>query len=213
MNIYELVIDEEAEVFGIDAISLVEHPAIESNWVALKEQPTKYVLSDESKRIVMGPALLPDKPIFRSQDGQDFHIFFSKKTVRRAMELYFKHHNQAKATLEHEHPVLDSFVVESWIVEGEQDKSRMHGLDVPIGTWMVSMKIENDTLWKEYVSTGKVKGFSIEGFFSNKFEVPNVKGETLYKAKFDAWLKQGRNGEMMKEISDLCKESTKKTVI
>ena len=85
MNLFELVIDEEAEIYGIDAISLVEKPAIESDFVALKEEPKLYVLKDESKRIVMGPALVPDKPIFRSRDGEDFYIFFSKKTVRRAM--------------------------------------------------------------------------------------------------------------------------------
>jgi len=197
MNIFELVIDESAEIFGIDAISLVEKPAIESDFVALKEQPKQYVLSDESKRLVMGPALVPDKPIYRKMDGKEFYVYFSKKTVRRAMELYFKHHNQGNATLEHEHPVLDTYVVESWIVESDKDKSVSHGLDVPVGTWMVSMKIENETLWNEYVATGKVKGFSIEGYFANKFEVTNMTSEE----------------RVIKEITGLCQEVLPKSVI
>ena len=181
MNIFELIIDEEAEVFGIEAISLVEQPAIQSDWIAMKSHDVKFKTQDES---------------YRSQDGKEFYVYFSKKTVRRAMELYFKHHNQGNATLEHEHPVLDSYVVESWIVESEQDKSRAHGLDVPAGTWMVSMKIENDKLWNEYISTGKVKAFSIEGFFSNRFEAEKMSDHDL----------------ILKEVEDLCQELVEKTV-
>ena len=82
------------------------------------------------------------------------------------MELYFKNGNQANATLEHEHKINGLHLVESWIVEGEQDKSRMYGLDVPVGTWMVSMKVENDAIWEKFVKEGAVKGFSIEGYFA-----------------------------------------------
>ena len=66
-------------------------------------------------------------------------------------------------------------VVESWIVEGEQDKTRHYGLDVPVGTWMVSMKVLNDDIWENYVKTNKVKGFSIEGYFADKLERPKDK--------------------------------------
>ena len=142
MNIIELIIDEEAEMYGIDAISLVEAPAIESPFVALKDQQIKFKTQDEEKRLVMGPALIPDKPIYRKSEEEEYYVYFSKKTVRRAMELYLKNGNQANATLEHEHKLNGLHLVESWIVEGEQDKSRIYGLDVPVGTWMVSMKVE-----------------------------------------------------------------------
>ena len=91
------------------------------------------------------------------------------------MELYFKNGNQANATLEHEHAINGLHLVESWIVEGEQDKSRIYGLDVPVGTWMVSMKVENDAIWEKFVKEGSVKGFSIEGYFANKFELSQQK--------------------------------------
>ena len=183
MNIIELIIDEEAELYGIDAISLVEAPAIESPFVALKSEKIEFKTQDEEKRLVMGAALIPDKPIYRKNGEEEYYVYFSKKTVRRAMELYFKNGNQANATLEHEHTLNGLHVVESWIVEGEQDKSRMYGLDVPVGTWMVSMKVENDAIWEKFVKEGSVKGFSIEGFFSNKYELSKatVKKDKRYK--------------------------------
>jgi len=175
MNIIELIIDEEAELYGVDALSLVEHPAIESDWVAMKSQEVTFKTQDEEKRIVMGAALIPDKPIYRKSEEEEYYVYFSKKTVRRAMELYFKNGKQANATLEHEHALNGLHLVESWIVEGEQDKSRIYGLDVPVGTWMVSMKVENDAIWEKFVKEGSVKGFSIEGFFTNKFEMSQQK--------------------------------------
>ena len=183
MNILELVIDEEAELYGIDAISLVEQPAIESDFIAMNSQPLQFKTQDEEKRIVMGAALIPDKPIYRRNGEEEYYVYFSKKTVRRAMELYFKNGNQANATLEHEHKINGLHVVESWIVEGEQDKSRMYGLEVPVGTWMVSMKVENDAIWEKFVKEGSVKGFSIEGYFANKYEMSRatVKEDKRYK--------------------------------
>ena len=62
-------------------------------------------------------------------------------------------------------------VVESWIIEDEQmDKSKKYGFSLPVGTWMISMKVENDAIWQK-VKDGEVKGFSIEGFFADKLEM------------------------------------------
>ena len=131
----------------------------------------------------MGAALILDKPIYRKNGEEEYYVYFSKKTVRRAMELYFKNGNQANATLEHEHKINGLHVVESWIVEGEQDKSRMYGLEVPVGTWMVSMKVENDAIWEKFVKEGSVKGFSIEGYFTNRYEMARatIKQDGRYK--------------------------------
>ena len=183
MNILELIIDEEAELYGIDAISLVEHPAIESDWVAMNSQSVQFKTQNEEKRLIMGAALIPDKPIYRKTGEEEYYVYFSKKTVRRAMELYFKNGNQANATLEHEHQINGLHVVESWIVEGDQDKSRIYGLEVPVGTWMVSMKVENDAIWEKFVKEGSVKGFSIEGYFTNRYEMARatIKQDARYK--------------------------------
>jgi hypothetical protein len=179
MNIVELLLDEENEVTGIDAVSIVENPAIESDFITLSEQEIKLAKVDEEKKILMGAALIPNKPIFRKQGEEMFYVFFSKETVRRASELFFMNGNQNNATLEHQMSINNLTVVESWIVEGEQDKSRLYDLDVPVGTWMISMKVENDEVWNDYVKSGKVKGFSIEGYFADKAKInkPNLKSE------------------------------------
>jgi len=116
----------------------------------------------------MGAALIPNKPIFRKRNDTMFYVYFSEDTVRRSSELFFQNGNQSNATLEHQMKANGLTVVESWIVEGEQDKSRIYGLDVPKGTWMISMKIEDDKLWAEIKEGKKYKGFSIEGFFSDR---------------------------------------------
>lgn len=172
MRIVELLLDEESLQAGIQAISVVESPAIEEDFVALKDEQPKIELKtiDKEKRILMGAALIPNKPIYRRNGEDEYYIYFSQDTVRKASELFFINGNQNKATLEHQMDVQGTSVVESWIIEGEQDKSRMYGMELPVGTWMVSMKILNDELWEGYVKSGKVKGFSIEGYFVDKVE-------------------------------------------
>jgi hypothetical protein len=185
MRIVELLLDEESLQAGIQAISVVESPAIEEDFVALKDEQPKIELKtiDKEKRILMGAALIPNKPIYRRSGEDEYYIYFSQDTVRKASELFFINGNQNKATLEHQMDVQGTSVVESWIIEGEQDKSRMYGMDLPVGTWMVSMKILNDELWEGYVKSGKVKGFSIEGYFVDKVEASKQDPEELEAEK------------------------------
>ena len=179
MRIVELIIDEDAELYGIDAISLVDRPAIELDFIALKEARVDFAEADTDKRILVGPALVPDKPIYRKNGEDEFYVYFSKKTVRKAAELYLKHGNQTNHTLEHEHNINGLTVVESWMVEDkEKDKARYYGLDVPVGTWMVAVKVDNEAIWQEWVKEGKVKGFSIEGYFVDKMK-KNAEDEML----------------------------------
>jgi len=169
MNIIELVLDEMQEMMGIQAISIVENPAIEEDFVALATQKIEFATQNDEKRILMGAALIPNKPIYRRNGEEEFYVYFSKDTIRKASELFFQNGNQNKSTLEHQAELKGLSVVESWIVEDEQkDKSRIYGLEMPVGTWMVSMKVNNDDIWTNYVKTGKVKGFSIEGYFVDK---------------------------------------------
>lgn len=175
MDIIELFIDEEDEVSGIEAVSVVENPAIEADFVALKNQEYKLAEVDAEKRILLGPALIPNKPIYRRSGENEYYIYFSRETVRKASQLFFKRGNQNNSTLEHNLPLTGLTVVESWIVEGEQDKSRLYDMEVPVGTWMISMKVDNDEIWEDFVKEGKVKGFSIEAYFTDKLERPQDK--------------------------------------
>jgi hypothetical protein len=174
MNIIELVLDEDAVLNGIEAISIVEHPAIESNFVALNkaQEPVKFEAQDKEKKILIGPALIPNKTIYRNQGGEEFYVYFSRKTIQRASELFLMRGNQNNSTLEHEAQIYGLSVVESWLVEDPaMDKSQLYGFNFPKGTWMVSVKVNNDEVWHNFVKTGAVKGFSIEGYFADKVQM------------------------------------------
>ena len=176
MKIVELILDEEQEEGGIEAISIVESPAIESDFVALNNQEIKLAEVDKEKRILLGALLIPNKPIYRKGDEGEYYIFFSKDTIVKASQMYLKNGYQNSTTLEHAQALKGLTLVESWIVESEtQDKSRKYGLDVPVGTWMGAVKVNNEEIWNEYVKTDKVKGFSIEGYFADKMERPKEK--------------------------------------
>lgn len=180
MKIIELILDEMQEMMGIQAISIVENPAIEENFVAFKAQEVQFAKQDEDKRILLGAALIPNKPIYRNNGEEEFYVYFTKDTIRRASEMFFQNGNQNQSTLEHQAELQGLSVVESWIIEDEQkDKSRIYGLEMPVGTWMVSMKVNNDDIWNNYVKTGKVKGFSIEGYFVDKVNFAKQEMEVL----------------------------------
>jgi|TARA_B110000908_G_scaffold16822_1_gene18902 hypothetical protein len=170
MKIIELILDEEQDEIGVDAISIVESPAIESDFVALKNEEIKLAEVDKEKRILMGALLIPNKPIYRNGEEGEYYIYFSKETIVKASQLFLQNGNQSNSTLEHEKALNGLTLVESWIVESEQDKSRHYGLNVPVGTWMGSVKVNNSKIWENYVKTNKVKGFSIEGYFADKME-------------------------------------------
>jgi len=172
-KIIELVLDEEQDDIGVDAISIVESPAIESDFVALKNQEIKLAEVDKEKKILMGALLIPNKPIYRNGGEGEYYIYFSKDTIVKASQMFLQNGKQSNSTLEHNQALNGLTLVESWIVESkEQDKSALYGLDVPVGTWMGSVKVNNDDVWNEYVKTNKVKGFSIEGYFADKMEAP-----------------------------------------
>ena len=173
MRIIELILDEEDLDAGVEAISIVESPAIESDFVALKNQEIKLAEVDKEKKILMGALLIPDKPIYRNGSEGEYYIFFSKDTIVKASQMFLQNGNQSRSTLEHAQALNGLTLVESWIVENKaKDKTALYGLDVPVGTWMGSVKVNNDDVWNEYVKTNKVKGFSIEGYFADKMEAP-----------------------------------------
>ena len=200
MEIIELVIDENEELFGIEAISVVENPAIEEDFIALKNQDQiRLAEVSKEKRILMGAALIPDKPIYRKSDDHEFYIFFSKDTVAKASQMFLQAGNQGQATMEHATEKLEGMtVVESWIIEDEvHDKSRKYGLDLPIGSWMVSIKCDNDKVWAK-VKENKIKGFSIEGYYADR----------LSNRPLDKQVDQlTEEDKLLNEIIDVLKES------
>tara|TARA_R110000824_G_scaffold79626_1_gene200518 strand:- start:241 stop:951 length:711 start_codon:yes stop_codon:yes gene_type:complete len=173
-SIVELVIDESNESLAIDAISLVSAPAIEENMVYMSKAKNNLTLAkiDTEKQEIISPALIPDKNIYRydAETDSDYYVYFSKDTVKNCAYSYLKNNNHHKATYQHKDRVSGVLTVESWIIEDpKMDKSTLYGFKLKKGTWMVKMSITNSELW-EKVKSGDIRGLSIEGFFTSKYE-------------------------------------------
>jgi hypothetical protein len=169
-ELYELVLkDNEDEVF---ALSLVNEPAIQQDFVWFNKEgkvEVKFATADESQHTIVGPILIPNLNILRvKEDGTPYYVTFTKDTVKQIAQKYIKDNNANNITLEHEAPVNGVSLVESWVVDSAKyDKSKMYGLNAKPGTWMGVFKVDNPTIWNNYVKTGKVKGISLEGLFSH----------------------------------------------
>lgn len=173
----ELFLDETT-FDNVTLISIVEEPAIETDFMLFsKDKQTQYIFAkgDKLKMEVVGPAMIPNKNIFRINEttGEEFNVFFSEETVIKASQIFMRNNNNKSTSIDHTFPVEDVYLYESWIVAGEKDKAYELGFDVPIGTWMVTMKVNNPNVWDAIVNQS-VRGFSIEGFFSEKFAKLNV---------------------------------------
>jgi len=177
-KIIELIIDENDLQTGIHAVSVVHSPAIEENFIALSKHEIELKEVDAEKKILMGAALVPNKQILRAdKDGKGYYIYFSEETIKKASELFLMRSNQNNATYEHKEKLNGMSVVESWVIDNpEMDKSKEYGFNLPKGTWMIAMKVNNEDIWKD-VKAGKVKGFSIEGYFADKYEMSQEKNE------------------------------------
>ena len=177
--IIELKVDEE-EGTGINTISFVESPAIEVDFLYFNENKEVYQFKDEEKRIVVGPAMIPNEKIIRMDgNGEPYFVFFSEETIQKCAELYFKNSNHTTTNVDHEKNLMDGVtVMESWIVENpDYDKSKSLGFkDVKKGTWFVSYKVENEELWQK-VKNGEVLGFSVEGMFGQEIKQDNAFNE------------------------------------
>jgi hypothetical protein len=169
MKLYELVVEDE-EVDEVFAISLVENPAIEANFIYFGKEEVSFATVSDEKRMILAPVLIPDKKILRVDAmGEPYEVYFTKETVAKLAQNYLMKGYQHNSTLEHSKDIKDVSIVESWVVESRtKDKSNMYGLTLPIGTWVAMLKVNNDDIWNNYVKTGKVLGVSIEGAFEHQ---------------------------------------------
>jgi hypothetical protein len=179
LKYYGIRDDNVDEVF---AISLVESPAIESDFVYFDKEEVMFASIDRDQQMLIGAVLIPEKKILRIDgEGQPYHVFFSKETVKKLAQNYLMKKYTDSATLEHDSKIKGVHLVESWIKEGQLDKSNQYGLALPVGSWVGLFKITDSKLWKDYVKTGKVKGFSIEGLFEHKLVEASYIDELLEK--------------------------------
>ena len=137
-----------------------------------KMSKQRFQIDNEEKKIVIGPAMVPDLKIFRKDaKGNPYYVYFSSETIAMIAEKYMRNKYTDNNDLMHDgKAVRDVYVVESWIKEDDNDKSVKYGYgDLPVGTWFVSMKVKNPKVW-EAVKSGQLNGFSVSGYFEEVAE-------------------------------------------
>jgi hypothetical protein len=177
METYEVKFNE-GENEGVYAVSLVSDPAIGVQFITLSQQKEiKLATINEEQRILLGAVLIPNQPIYRNKDGHEFNIVFPAETIKQVQQNFSRQGYQNNSTIEHSGTQIEDVTfVETWIKEDEvHDKSVHYGFNEPVGTWFAAMKVNNEDIWNNYVKTGKVKGFSIDGVFD--MEKVNLKSE------------------------------------
>jgi len=167
-RIVKCVIDENGKL-GLTAMGLVDVPAIEENWVALSSDKVKLSSVDKERRMLYGAALIPEKLILRiDKNNEEYYMKFERETIERLAHDFYKKNLHHTTNLQHQYPVTGVTIVESWLKEGNSDKSLALGLsDLPDGTWFIGAKVDDDNVWEE-VKSGAIRGFSIEGMFTEQ---------------------------------------------
>ena len=182
LPLYELVINDEDDESGVDFISLVDKPAIKRNWIAFSEQQKFSFKSDQEKRIISGPAMIPNELIYRKdKEGKEYNVVFSEETIQKIVEKYFKSQYTTNFNLQHKKSLLAQgvYLIESFVIDEQRGINAPKGFeDLPNGSWFISCKVDNDEIWNDFIKEGVFKGFSVEGFFQEK-QVKETKSEEL----------------------------------
>lgn len=161
LPLFEVVFSDEDSVFN--NVAFVTAPAIEENFIRLsKQEDNEIKLSvDDEKRIVSGPALIPDMPIYRDQGGRRFYITWTAETIKQMAISFFRNSRQNAGNVEHQVPVNGITYFESYIIDKERGICPKEYENLPDGTWMLSAKVTNDEVW-DLVKEGSLTGFSID---------------------------------------------------
>jgi len=189
---------DDAGLLGVFCISMVEQPAIGVDFVALSEQHS-VKFKEDFRGLLYGALLIPDQLIYRRDDKteEEYYVKYSKDTIRAIAYNYLKQNMTNNATVEHAKTVEGVSLVETWIIEGENDKSKNFGFDLPEGTWFGCMKVENDEV-KKQIQNKEVLGFSIEGNFAVEKE--------MYMSKHDEF------AAIMDELTQLLTLATQEEI-
>ena len=184
LPLYELMFDDNDSTLGCSKISLVEEPAVEEFFLKFskdgqEKEHDSFYFKDESKHIVTGIAMRADYPIYRNQDGQEFYVQFSKDTIDKMMQKFMKEQRLFDISLDHNQDVRDCYLIESFIINKERGLCPKEFSDVEDGSWIISVKIENQDVWNK-ICSGEVKGFSIETeMIANAFSNQKQKAKEL----------------------------------
>lgn len=210
MKTYEAIFNED-QTTGVYGISLVKRPAMEGIFIALsKQEPIHFKEVNKEQRKIIGLVLEPGKlvPQYDEESKEAYNIFFPEETVTNLAYNFFKQNFHKNSSLEHDLKIEGVTFVESWIVEDVKlDKQSLYGFEYPKGSWLVVLKIDNEDVWSNYVKTGLVQGFSIDGLLELK-ELKEIKEIKEIKKT------ETKMSEILTEIKDLIKTAfSKKEVV
>jgi hypothetical protein len=169
LPVYQIIV-EDGDDTGISLISLVQDPAIVMKGMAFNNKEVMSFKEVGDKQIIIGPALIPDMKIYREDEkyGQ-YYVTFTKETIAKMVEKFNKFGSNRKINIDHSNQMVDAFIIEDWVTEDlVYDKSRKYGIEVPIGTYMIMVKIEDTKFWLEEVKGNEKFGFSIEGLLGQQ---------------------------------------------
>ena len=161
---YKIVINMEDDITGMTAVSLVEHPAIEVPFLCFNAEQNSFQL-DKEKRVITGPAILADTPIYRNSPSRgEYQVLFTKETIRQIVEKYAKNQLFNVVNLQHDEDtfVNSCYMIESLIIDKERGICPNEFKDIPDGSWIVSYKVDDEALWNEIKNGKHLNGFSIE---------------------------------------------------
>jgi hypothetical protein len=171
LPVYQIVVEENDDT-GIALISLVDDPAISMKGMAFSNEKSlmSFKEADGDKQIIVGPALIPDMRIYREDDKYGkYYVTFTSETIYKMVEKFNKYGSNRKINIDHSNQMVDGFIMEDWIVEDSvYDKSRKYGFEVPVGTYMIMVKIEDTKFWNDEVKGNGKFGFSIEGLLGQQ---------------------------------------------
>lgn len=211
LPVYEIMVDEFDET-GISLISLVQDPAIIVKGMAFNNNSMmSFKQADDDKQIIIGPALIPDMKIYREDDkfGQ-YYVTFSKETIAKMVEKFNKYGSNRKINIDHSNMMVDAFIIEDWLTEDLiYDKSRKYGIEVPVGTYMIMVKIEDKEFWKNEVKGNGKFGFSIEGMLgqqlvslSKEFTIDDLTEEDLLQIFSAIFIADSSNVDRIKYFEE-----------
>ena len=166
-ELYELTVEDTED--GVFAVSFVESPAIERDFIFFGKEVNFQAVSDE-KMLVAGPLLVPNKKILRIDgEGKSYFVYFTEETIEKIARKFMKNKYNGEVTVEHNKKVDGINLSESWIIEQSgKDKSNLYGFTLPRGSWFGVYDVSgNPKVW-EQVKDGTFKGFSVEALLEHK---------------------------------------------
>jgi hypothetical protein len=179
LPIYDIVMKDNEES-GMYRISLVTNPAIQENFIYFSEEKKDMFFVDEEKGIVVGPVIVPNKPIFRSAETGGYYVQFSVDTIEKMMRSYAEKGLHNSFNIQHQYETDEVYMLEIWMKESEEDKSKMYGFDLPVGTVFAKAYVKSQAIRDEIKASG-LNGFSIE---VKNFDMVEQKFESNMDFKF-----------------------------